>query len=155
MILMNACKDLREIYMDDAEVLDENCIDTVCSVLLQDLCPNATTTLGAQCTSPTTSIYTSCPSQSSTLLSIVTTTIIVAASPTTCVQPPGLSTASNMQTNANNVNGQSPSKTAVSSNSMTTAVMGLGALLGLSLVLLAVVITGWVCTCLIAKKRNR
>lgn len=155
MILMNACKELREIYTHDTGIVEKNCTDTVCSALLQDLCPNATTTLGAQCTSPTTSIYTSCPSQSSSLLSIVATTIIVAASPTTCVQPPGLSTVSNVRTNANNMNGQSPSKTAVSSNSMTTAVIGLGALLGLSLVLLAVVITGWVCTCLIAKKRNR
>ena len=146
------------MHVEMCDDSDEDCRDTMYSLLITDCCLETTATTHPLCTTAitTTSIYYTsnivCPSLSSTL-SIVTTTVTVAASPTTRLYPPSLSTASNMWTNVGDMNGQSPSKTAVSSNSMTTAVIGLGALLGLSLVLLAVVITGWVCTCLIVKKR--
>ena len=118
----------------------ENCKDIIMDTIFDE---NIITTIQPECTTtviPTTTTIVSPSKCSRTEKTTIQRTKIV----TTCPQ---------MSISLSFVNNTKGKLAAV--NGIPTVNMALGALLGLAVVLLAVVITGWVCACLIAKKRNR
>ena len=118
------------------------------------ICPTVTTTVDPQC--PTDTILTTTVSQQNTTTIIIQHTTTITPSPSTCNVKP--STCTPTPNTVTDISSQS------SCPCMTAAVNGIQfaafdkvivGLLGLSLLLLVVVTTAWVCTCLITKKRKR
>ena len=132
----------------------EKMVDTLISN--HSICPNVTTTTvtDPQCPTATTTITVSRWNTTTIMIQHNTT---ITPSPSTCnVQPS--STCIPTPNTVNDISSQS------SCPCMTAAVNGIQfaafdkvivGLLGLSLLLLVVVTTAWVCTCLITKKRKR
>ena len=118
------------------------------------ICPTVTTTIDPQY--PTTTIPTVTVSQCDTTAIQHATTIT--ASPSTCNVQLSTCTPTPNTATVTDISSQSSctcTTAAVNHIQFTAVDMAIGGLLGLSLVLLIVVTTGWVCTCLITKKRNR
>jgi hypothetical protein len=118
------------------------------------LCPNITTIIDSYCNTTTVS-PTASVSPSKAYTSTIQRNKIVTVSPTTCVHPP-TSTPTWLNTTTTNSEGQSSCTCKTTVNDLLKAVdIAIRGLLGLSLVLLVVVTIGWVCTCIITKKRKR
>lgn len=113
------------------------------------ICPTVTTTVDPQCSTAT--ILTTTVSRWNTTTIQHTTTITPSCNvqPSTCIPTPNtvsdISSQSSCAFTSAAVNG-------IQFTVVDKAIIGL---LGLSLLLLVVVTTGWVCTCLITKKRKR
>ena len=113
--------------------------------------PNATTTVSPQ---PETQDLEVTPFSTATLTTTVSPSCSRSQQPS-AYQPACICTSSAMPMESPSLSSSSLESTEKSDQTTCmNSAMALGVLLALSVVLLAVVTTGWVCTCLITKKRQ-
>lgn len=135
-------------FLAEYSAENENC-EELKDTILDYYCKNTMTSVQPECTNtiiPTTTTIVS-PSKCSRTETITIQSTKIITTSLSCSQ---LSTSPLFVHTTNNI-----SSKLAAVNGIPTPIMVLGALLALAVVLLVLVITGWVCTCLIAKKRNR